>query len=304
MHRNFFFALCAGIAGGSVFLLGQKGALLGMLIANFAALPLIISGLATNPNNGLISASVATLIIAVATNPISGFMFAIVIALPSWIVTQLGPISKFTASLSPSSCRIGTLVANMALYGGFLLCIVAVISQYNGNDLKVDTEVLLRGVFPTELPPPMQINVNNQIQRIVSILPGATVAIWLIILSVNYALAHVTTKKFLTIPRESPIYSEILAPEWLYWAFVLSCTISIFSSGSLKYLGQNLAIVFGLCFFYIGLAIAHVVAKQITRPILALTGLYIFIIALGWPVIIAAIVGFFERWIKIRRRFL
>ena len=74
-------------------------------------------------------------------------------------------------------------------------------------------------------------------------------------------------------------------------------------SGSFEYVGRNLAITLSIPFFLVGLAVVHTLVRQLKSPGIALAAFYFFMVISSWAIFVAAVIGFFEPWNKLRQKF-
>lgn len=303
MHRKTWFAICLGIVGSIVSLLGQTGTFFGAMVANFAMLPLVLAGLAGGTRNSFFATLSAAVVFTLLTNPLSGGIFVVIIAFPSFLIVHYALMNRKTGSGDTQWYPFGNVIAASALYGAVLLIGATAVNLSSEESFQAFVERILQTMVSAQLSGNIQWEKTHQFQQVVAIFPGTVVGMWLIMVSINSTMAQAMLTKYQIALRPTPEYSKIVAPEWLYWALVGSSALSLLGDESFSYLGRNLAIVFGICFFYIGLGIVHRLARRLNRPKLALTGVYFFSITMGWPLLILAILGFFEQWLNLRRRF-
>ena len=295
--------LGCGIASALMTSAGESGSIVGVLLANFSMLPLIMVGLALGTRSALLSALSGVFMVIILTNPFSGGIYAISIAVPCWYVARYGLMNRKNTSSDPEWYPIGRILAKLTGYGAMVLVLAAIADLGSEDGLRGTIERLLDNIFSEHVAISGDLDQTALLEPIVSFFPGIMVVVWLVVLSVNTVLAQaILTWKGIEV-RPTPYYSHIKAPEWLYWALVGAGIIALLGTGNFQYLGRNLTIVFAAPFFYIGLSIIHVMFRRLPLPNLALTAFYILVVTFGWSVIAVAGLGYFEQWTELRKRY-
>jgi len=304
MPRGIPFALGFGIASALLYFAGQSSSVIGITLANFAMLPMVMAGLAFGTLNALLAALSGTLTLIALTNTFSGGIFLITIAIPCCFVARYALMNRRTRSGDVGWYPVGSTLAKLTAYGSVLLVLAAVVNLGVEGGFRGSVERLLSDIFHSRLRLSSQLDYAALLHQIVSYFPSILVIVWLLLLSINTILGQALLTWSRMALRPTPNYSFIKAPEWLYWALVGSGTTALLGNGSLEYISRNLAVVFAAPFFYIGLCIIHVLVRRVSLPNLALTAFYIFVITLGWPALAVAGLGFFEQWVELRKRFI
>jgi hypothetical protein len=119
----------------------------------------------------------------------------------------------------------------------------------------------------------------------------------------NATLAQALVTKWGTALRASPDYTRIEAPEWSYWLLVAAAALKIVSNGDGEYLAQNLTAILAAPFFFVGLAVAHVMVRRARYPGLALAAFYAMLMFFTWFALVVAAIGFLEPWTRLRERY-
>ena len=296
-------ALACGISSGVLSAAGQSNTAIVIVFAHFAMLPIITVGLGYGTRNASIAALCGVFTVISITDIFSGCLYGITIAFPCWFVVRHALLNRKSAQGYTDWYPVGYILSNLVGYGAMVLILAATVSFDTENGFRGVIDKLIADIFERRLTIGGQLNVSDLKYQIVSFFPSIAVVVWLLILSLNSVFAQaILTWKGVEL-RPTPSYSNLTAPEWLYWALVASATIALIGKGPYEYVGRNLAIVFAAPFFYIGLGIIHGMVRRIASPNLALTAFYIFVIILGWPILVVAGLGFFEPWINLRRRY-
>ena len=149
-----------------------------------------------------------------------------------------------------------------------------------------------------------QVDSNIYLRELLLYFPGILFIAWFLLLSINAVIAQaILTWNGMAI-RPTPSYSPLKAPEWLNWALLGASTIALFKVHSMEFFGRNLVIIFAAPYFYIGMGLIHMIVRQLTLPKLALTAIYLIMLTLVWPMIVITLLGFFEPFTNLRKRYM
>ena len=146
---------------------------------------------------------------------------------------------------------------------------------------------------------------NHQllVDRMVPFFPAIIFLSWLLMIIINTVVSQAILIKAGINLKPAFQYSKIKAPEWIYWIFAASGLLILIGPNNLEYVSRNLTAIILIPFLFIGLSVVHTAARTFQSPSLILFPLYFFIIISSWLTFIAILVGFFEKWTKIRQKF-
>lgn len=91
-------AIGAGLAAALLFYIPVKGSALAMILAIFAALPIMIAGLAFSPSVAFGAAFAGTAALLLALDEIFAATFALTAAFPAWWLTRLAWLARPAAN--------------------------------------------------------------------------------------------------------------------------------------------------------------------------------------------------------------
>jgi len=302
MHKGIVFAFGCGFASAIMSTAGQSGSGLGVLLANFAMLPPIMIGLAYGTRSAAIASLTGLFAVVALSNLVAGGIYGVTIAFPSWLVVRYGLMNRTPSGGDIQWYPVGHTLAKLAGYGAMVLVLAAIANFDTEGGFRGAVEDLLGRFFADRIGGG-DIERSILVERTVQYFPGIAVAGWLLVVTINSVLAqYLLARRDLQV-RPTPRYSQLEAPEWLYWALVGSAVLALAGGEQFEYIGRNLVVVFAAPFFFIGLGIVHLLVRRFSLPGMALMAFYILLVVLGWPMVAVAGLGFFEQWTGLRKRY-
>ena len=302
MHRRIVLAFGCGLASALMSFTGHSGSGLGVLLANFAILPLIIVGLAFGTRSAVIASLTGVIALVAFSNLLAGGLYVVTIAAPSWLLVRYGLMNRAPLSGGLQWYPIGNTVALLAGYGATVLALAALTNFDPEGGFKGAVTNLLSDFFGSRISSSESAR-SALVSQTVNFFPGVAVASWLLLVTVNGVLAQALLARRGLQVRPTPKYAQLNAPEWLYWALAAAAVLVLVGGEQVAFIGRNLAIVFVAPFFFVGLGIIHLIMRKFPLPLMALGAVYFFITVLGWPMLAVAALGFFEQWAGLRRKY-
>ena len=93
------------------------------------------------------------------------------------------------------------------------------------------------------------------------------------------------------------------APAWTPYAFSAAVILKAVGPGGFGFVGENLAPVLAMPYFFVGIAVVHALARRTPIRTLALVIFYMILILLGFfAMVLVVALGFAETWLAIRQR--
>ena len=302
MHKRIVLAFGCGIASALMSSAGHSGSGIGVLLANFAMLPLIIVGLAHGTRSTAVASLTGTIALISFSNLLVGGIYGATIAIPAWLVVRYGLMSRTPQAGALQWYPVGKILAILTGYGATIFVIAALTHFDTDGGLKGAVANLLGDFFESRIGGSAEVQ-SALVDRTVNIFPGIAVAGWLLLVVINAVLAQALLGRRGLQTRPTPNYARLDAPEWLYWGLVAAVVLILFGGEQVAFIGRNLAIVFAAPFFFLGLGVIHLLMRRFPAPLMALSAFYIFIMVLGWPMLAVAALGFFEQWAGIRLKY-
>ena len=134
------------------------------------------------------------------------------------------------------------------------------------------------------------------------ILPGFTVASWMLLLVANGALAQGLLSATNRALRPSPDLGTLELPNWIATAGAAAALAAVALDGDPGYFARNLVIIAAIPFFLQGLSVVHVLARRTGGGAMMLVIFYVMLIVLGWVAFLIVLLGLVEQIIGLRRR--
>ena len=306
MQRQLIIALGGGIAS-ALLLVGSLTGAGGLLLANFAQLPLFLVGFMSGARSVVIAGAVGSVALLFVGGIETAAFYAGTTLIPAWIIVYHGLSHRFTANGATDWYSTGEIACRLAALIAIFVSVVSLtVSGVQGgieNSISSFVETIIAQIVKM-----MALDLNSDgidvlADRMTMLFPAVTTLSWLLMMVVNATLAQALLVKWGKALRPSPRYRAIEVPEWAYWAIVTAAAVKLVSSGDVEYVAQNLVVILGAPFFLVGLAVAHSLAPRLKMPGLGLGLLYAsFMILTLAPVVVAA-VGFAEQWVRLRERY-
>jgi hypothetical protein len=306
MQRQLLIAFGGGIAS-ALLLVGSLTGAGGLLLANFAPLPLFLVGFMSGARSVVMAGAAASVALLFLGGIDTAAFYAGTTMIPAWIIVYHGLSHRFTANGATDWYSMGEIVSRLcALIAIFIVVVSLAVSGAQGgieNSINRFVETII-----TQIVKMMALDLNSDgvdllVDRMTMLFPAVTTLSWLLMIVVNATVAQALLVKWNKALRPSPRYRSIEAPEWAYWAIVGAAAIKLIGSDDLEYVAQNLVVILGVPFFLVGLAVAHSLAHRLKMPGLGLGLLYASFLVLTWAPVAVAAMGFAEQWVRLRDRY-
>ena len=299
MPQGTFIVIVAGLVSALLSTTATFGSGVGLFFAYFALLPILLIGLSQGRRAATIAASIAVISALVLSSHYQGLMYFLSVAFPAWLIVYTALTPKTKNDLIP----IGEIISRLTVFGAIVLIMSSIFFIDKPNDLALGVEAFLKKIIAHNRPD-IIITQNDQIliKRIVPLFPAIAVSSWLLMTFINTLAAQTILIKAKANLKPAFKYSEITAPEWIYWLIVGSVLLILVGSDDIVYIGRNLSLILLIPLFFIGLGVIHKLSSQLRTPAIGLIIFYFLMIISSWPAYIALFLGFFERWTNFRDR--
>lgn len=337
--KHTLLAIIAGIVSGMLALASLSGASIAVFYLSLVhPLPLLYAGLSLGTRAVLIASATAVLIVTLM-NPMTGLVFAVLYALPSWVLVRFGltgpngPVwrieerqetytpegpetqstfaDRITGRVDDWEGEVGALPRDLGWYpAGRIIAVLTAMagffivtaSMLTGGGLE---ETVLQAL--TELSNAIAAPQGEDVlqQAVLSIAPyfaGMAAAMWALGILLNMVIAQGLLAKGGKNIRPSPRLRELTLPDGLSWALVGSALLALTGPGELEYIGRNLAIVLAVPFFFLGLSVVHKLAAQFPMTGAMLALVYMMVILSGWLAMVITGIGIMEQWVGLKNR--
>jgi len=306
MQRQLLIALGGGFAS-ALLLVGSLTGAGGLLLANFAPMPLFMVGFMTGTRAAIMAGAAASVILMFLGGPETAAFYVGTTMIPAWIIIYHALSHRFVDGGTTDWFSIGEIASRLAA----LLAVTIVVVSFAATGVQGGIEASIADFvesFVTRVSQIAALNldaeaINLLVNRAAALFPAMTALSWLFMMIANAVIAQALLVKWGKAQRPSPRYSMIEMPEWAYWVIVGAAVVKLLGSGDVEYVAQNVVIILGTPFFLVGLAVAHNIAPRLKMPGLGLGLLYASFFIFTWAPVVVAAVGFAEHWARLRDRY-
>lgn len=305
MSKDMLIAVSAGALSAFAslaFMSGMPGALLAVYLA---PLPMLLVGLDHGPRTAIIAGASGVIVTGFSGGAVSGGMFAIIHALPVWIIVRQA-LLKRTAEDGKTEewYPAGYILSILSVFGAGMLFTAMVWSLGEEGGLQGRIESYLDMIFTFMMPTVDEIARGELVQAMSPLFPGYLGTSWVVMAAVNATIALAILTRVQRIERPKTKLADLVLPDWSSWFLIVSAGVALLGQGELEYFGRNLALILAVPFFFLGLAVVHSVARQVTFPGMLLAAFYIVLFLSGWIAMVVIAAGLVEQWVGLRQRFI
>ena len=291
-------ALC-GVVAALLYLaavLGSPGAL---ILVYLTQLPLFIAGLWLGTAAASIAGLAATLVILAASDMLAAAVFAALNPVPVVLLVRQAVLARQRSDGGVDWYPPGLLTGWLT---GLALAGVAASVLLLGGPAGIEAGLhQLLDRLLGELGDPNPADRDTLVSLLAVVMPGVAAASWMAMVVVNGALAQGLLGRFGAAWRPSPDLATLALPLWILIALAGAAAATTIG-GIARFLGINAMIVLSVPFCLAGLAVLHAAARRLSHPAAVLISFYVLAGLFGWPLLIIAVVGMFESWLRLRRR--
>ena len=278
-------SIVAGLTAALAFLAAGNGGLISFLLANFAPLPLMIAAMGWTISSGLVALP-AVCLAALSQNKSKSGTYYPIGRLLAWI----GWVAVFTTMTE--------IAIWSSEHGGY--------SAASG-ELAQNFVPILQDIFTSGFKLPDSIQIDDLAAAFAQAVPFFSVIISTLLLVANMWGAARAVQVSGRLERSFPVLPEsVRLPRHIVVIFGLGCA-GLLIAGQLQSPSLEVSsgmIVAGMTILFAlqGMAVLHSVTRNMPFRALLLTVIYCGIIFLSlWPLMIAAIVGFADSLVSLRR---
>ena len=313
MPREALFAIGAGLASATAAMAFLSGVFMAMGLVYLAPLPMLMVGLAYGPRAAATAALAGIMAMGVFGGPLMASIFAIVHALPAWMIVKLALMTRsgqpkerseentsINVAAVPDWLTPGQMISAMAFFAAGLM-IASVVSVGDGG-LSGFVAGHLEQVLGQMAPGLDGADRERMAQAMTPLFPGAVATSWVIMAVVNTVTAQGILVRMSQNRRPSPSYLGLELPSWISWPLVGAAVLALVGPGEWEYIGRNLTMVLALPYFFLGLAVFHTLARRVTATKPLLVAFYLVIVISIWATVVVAGIGVVEQWFGLRHR--
>jgi hypothetical protein len=302
MMQYWLIAVGGGVVSASLYLsvvLGSSGA---MLLAYLAQLPLFVAALGFGTVAGLTASGAGTVMVALLGGVLAGVLYLLVNGLPVVFMSQRALLSRTDQAGTTEWYPPGLLIAWLTGVGAGAFILVGLWLALGQQGLEESLRRFLMGGMERLAGSSGDDDRQRLVDVIVPWFPAAVVGSWIVMVTINGALAQGLLQRFQRNLRPAPDMAAIDLPPALPMALGVATLAWVLADGALGFIGRNVAMILLVPFFYLGLAVVHAFARDSRFRGWLLVTAYGSMMLLGWPVVLVAILGLFEQGLGLRRR--
>lgn len=313
MQKAFLIAIGAGALSAIASVAIISGMPLGILLVYLAPLPLMVSGLALGVPAATVAGGSGIVVAVIVGGALAGGIYGVLHALPAWLVVRQALINRTDEAGNRRWFPEGHIIASLSVLALSILAGFGLIYIYGqggdqvgaqvGGTIEASITAALNQSLSALIPTLGDVERADAVAILAAYLPGTVGSSWVAMLIINALLAQnilVRAKKNIRPPLDT---SGLDVPNWVSWALVLAAGFALLGTGDIGYIARNSTMILATPFFFLGLAVAHFMAKRTTFPGTTLVAVYAAMLITRWALLGVTGLGVIEQWVGIRRHF-
>jgi hypothetical protein len=306
MMHPVLIGLAAGLASALLFASVASGSLLSVPLFYLAPLPILIAAIGWSHIAGLVAALSAATGLAFV---LGGFFFVAFLAgvgLPAWWLGYLALLARPVGNGSAQALEwypVGRIVVWAACISAAMVALAIVNIGSDEQSLRAALTMTLERMTRAQgrASGEMSVDTKRAVDLLIVLLPPAAAILATITNVFTLWLAARIVKVSGRLRRPWPELPAMTFPP-LTLAALAGALLLSFAPGVVGILGTVLSASLLMAFALLGLAVLHVVTRNRNGRGFILGGLYGAIAILGWPVLLAALLGIADAALDLRAR--
>ncbi len=308
MMKDRLVALAAGVASAMLLLLALTGLPIAMLFLYTVPLPLYLIGLRQGLSGLILAGAIGTVVAGMVSGTIVAALgFLLLFAAPALTLVHHALLSRTGGDGRKEWYPPGWLAGWLAAMAAMSLIVLDIALMGDGGGDGGGLEGHISRTLPEALErltggntPP---DLLQRTELWIGVFPAMLACAWIGAGALNAGVAQNVLQKGAKALRPTPEYTLIEAPFWVLYALAAAAFLALVGPGTLDYLGRNLAIIFAMPYFFVGLATVHVLARRAKARLGVLVTFYILLIFLGLVGMFAvSALGLAEQFLRLRRK--
>lgn len=299
-------AICAGGVSVGLFLAAFLNANTKLaVLAVFAALPLYMAGLGAGALAGFVASVTGILSLYMSQPSNYAVLYAMLYAIPAVTLIRLALRHRTGENEKLYWYPEGKLLTSIVLYPCILfLFAAAAATTHPGGLLDLTMSALnqhatdFAAKFPDEDPEMFR----RAVASASGLIPTFAAYLWIMLTVFTMAAAQRILKKQEWNLRENFSLQALHLPNYLIYAVAATGLAGALAPEPFDYIGKNLALILGMPFFFVGLAVIHAFFRQKKYAGLMLFGFYVLMILESWIALFIAALGVIDQWVDFRQR--
>ena len=309
MMQIFLVGLGAGAAAALLFASVASGSILATLLFYLASLPILIAAIGWSHIAGFLAAILA----AVGLGFVLGFYFFLAfllgIGLPAWWLGYLSLLARGTSTNGSGGGMEWYPVGRLVYWAAIIATLVVAVAVLSFGADKETFQSELRNAFEralraqTQTPRlPAGADSRRLIDILVVALPPAAAVLLTLLNVFNLWLAGRIVNLSGRLRRPWPDLTALSLPGFTSGLLAAAIAGSFLPDLPGLLLGVFAASLF-MAYAIMGFAVLHAITRGMASRAIALTGAYVAVIVIGWPILAVSMLGLAETAFNIRARF-
>ncbi len=311
MMQIILISLGAGAASALLFAAVSSGSLLAVGLFYLAPLPILLAGMAWSHVAGAAAAATAAIALGVLLGPWFAFSYLIGVGLPAAILAYLALLARPEPS-APGGLDWyppGRLVLATAIIAALTVTLVIPafgldFESYQAG-LRAALERVLRVQFAIPAGAPLRMPNGSDPARLldllVTVLPPMAALLMMLTNLANLWFAARIARSSGRLKRPWPELPAMTLPTATSIALAAALALS-FLSGMVALVAAVFAATLFLAYAAVGLAVLHSITAGLAVRSFILGAVWALVLVLGWPLLLAAILGLVDAAIGLRGR--
>ena len=296
-NQDLAYILGGGAASVLLFLLGPAFFPVLMGLMNFAPLPLLFLGLGENDGHQFYASALAVLLVAAFSSLQVASFFLMISVLPAFLVSYFALMCRKGKDGKVFWYPLGGLITHLTTYNMGLCFLLFIFFSRSPSTL------LLKDQWMTLGPETLQAQYRYIADLLIRFLPALMTSAAFLTTLLNAGIAQGVLVKLKKNQRPTPSLSEIELAWWLWIALAACGVMALLTSGGMRDLWMNETLVLGIAFFFQGLSVMQLILNHYFPGKMFHWIFYVGMIVFGWLILMVMMLGVFEPWVKLRKRF-
>ncbi len=303
MKKTALIAIGGGGLSAAASMAGLFGSPGGFLLAYLAPLPVLMVGLSLGPAAALVAAVTGMAGVGLLGGITSAGVYGGMHAFPSWLLVRQA-LTRAAGQGKPATgwYPVGSVLCGLTVVGA-AIAVATVFAGRGEAGIEETVKTLLETALSMAAPTLGDANRQIFVSYLAPMFVGMTAVTWLLMMTVNGVLGQGLLARRGWALRPTPRWSDLTLPDWMSWLLVGAAAVAVFGSGDVEYVARNLVMIFAAPFFFLGLAVVHILSRPLPARGLVLAAFYVaLVLFLLFVGVAVAGLGIIEQWVGIRSR--
>lgn len=294
-------SIAAGISATLLTLSALSMSLGGVLLSSLAQLPIFLVGLSLGVHAAALAAASSMAVASLMVRLEFGVFFGLAVGVPAVILIRQALLCRMESGTLRWYPPAGLFLTALGLSIAVMTTALPSALWPNPDQLGRARDIL------ESLPAELRGDIGGApgeglIRMALAFLPGFLGIGFFFLLAVNASLAQFMLGRFGRTLRPSPALRDLALPGWFATGAAIA-GIGALLPGHAGIVGGNLALLCAVGFVFAGLAVLHAILHDTPARGVLLAIAYAALLLFAPAIIVIAILGIAEPWLKLRERF-